>query len=133
MGAQQGTVVAGGKGAGAAADQLDGPVGVCCTSKGDVVSSERGSQIKNFRVTRWRTGSEGVVVAGGNGCGDALDQLSLPWGVEETPEGGFVVVDSGNHRVMYWPRDASEGVVIAGGNGRGVGLQQLKSPCGVAL
>merc|ERR1712232_383854 len=118
---------------GSEATQLDGPVDVCCTTAGDVVVSERGSQMRNFRITRWHSEEEGVVVAGGNGNGDALEQLSLPWGVVETPEHGFVVVDSGNHRVVYWPPDGRAGVVVAGGNGRGNGLHQLKSPCGIAL
>eukprot|EP01012_Entosiphon_sulcatum_P024152 TRINITY_DN29330_c0_g1_i1.p1 TRINITY_DN29330_c0_g1~~TRINITY_DN29330_c0_g1_i1.p1 ORF type:complete len:354 (+),score=30.66 TRINITY_DN29330_c0_g1_i1:50-1063(+) len=74
--------------------------------------------------------SEAVIVAGGNGEGSRLDQLSHPYGlcVTPLPEATVYVADSHNHRVMRWSRDAKEGVVVAGGYGRGNAGNQLNFP-----
>merc|ERR1712032_516892 len=94
--------------------------GVVVAPNGDVLVSNRGPLIRNYRVTRWRPGaSEGTISAGGNGRGQELNQLDCPWGMVPTADGGVVVVDTGNHRVMHWGPDASEGTVVAGNNGRG--------------
>jgi len=138
-GAKEGVVVAGGKGAGPESDKIDGPCGVAMACNGDVLISERGSQVRNFRVTRWSQGAkEGTSVAGGtgqaaNGSRSALECLDMPWGIAQAPDGGFIVVDSGNHRVVHWAPNAETGTLVAAGNGRGSGLSQVKSPCGVAL
>ena len=46
------------------------------------------AEFANNRVVRWRAGArEGEVVAGGNGSGDRLDQLSRPWGTAVERDG----------------------------------------------
>lgn len=57
--------------------------------------------------------------------GSDPEQVQLPWGIAEVPGGGFLVVDRGNHRVVYWGPAASQGIVVAGGS-RGTGLHQLR-------
>ena len=101
---------------------------------GNIAISERGPEVRDYRVSRWIPGAtEGSLLAGGRGPGDAAEQLSMPWDIAETPDSGFVIADGGNHRVVYWGPGQSQGVVVAGGNGRGVGLNKLKNPCGVAI
>ncbi|CAF0912830.1 unnamed protein product [Adineta steineri] len=85
--------------------------------------------IKN-EVTRWKMGEyyEGIVVAGGNGEGDQLDQLNSPCSIFVDEEQSVYVSDRDNHRVMKWRKDAKEGRIVAGGNGQGANLNQLSQP-----
>ena len=85
-------------------------------------------------VRRYRRGeSQGTVVAGGNGDGDRLDQLSSPEYVFVDRDHSVYVSDYGNDRVMKWMEGATEGIVVAGGEGRGDSLRQLSSPRGVVV
>ncbi|CAF4236040.1 unnamed protein product [Adineta steineri] len=87
-------------------------------------------------VRRWKMGeynNEGIVVAGGNGKGDQLNQLDYPTFIFVDEDQSIYVSDEGNHRVMKWRKDAKEGTVVAGGNGRGANLDQLSHPQGVVL
>ncbi|CAF4535739.1 unnamed protein product, partial [Rotaria sp. Silwood2] len=75
---------------------------------------------EKHEVRRYRRGeSQGTVVAGGNGSGNRLDQLSGP--------------HYRNHRVMKWVEGAKQGIVVAGGQGQGNGLTQLYYPQGVVV
>ncbi|CAF3452049.1 unnamed protein product, partial [Rotaria sp. Silwood2] len=66
-------------------------------------------------VRRYRRGeSQGTVVAGGNGCGNRLDQLNNPIYVFVDGDQSVYVSDAGNHRVMKWIEDAAQGIVVAG-------------------
>ncbi|CAF4879078.1 unnamed protein product, partial [Rotaria socialis] len=70
----------------------------------------------NHRVMKWADGAtEGVIVAGGQGNGDSLSQLSYPRGIVVDPSGTLYVADFSNARVMRWFKDAKQGEVIAGG------------------
>ncbi len=85
-------------------------------------------------VRRYRRGeSQGPVVAGGNGRGDRLDQLSGPQYVFVDRDHSVYVSDTGNHRVMKWMEGAKQGMVMAGGQGKGNGLAQLSEPFGVVV
>jgi sugar lactone lactonase YvrE len=87
---------------------------------------------ENDRVIRWQQGaSQGVVVAGGNGRGSALNQFDRPSSVFVDAKGVVYVTDQFNHRVMAWLPGAYSGVVVAGGNGAGSGLHQLNQPYGI--
>ncbi|CAF1599270.1 unnamed protein product, partial [Adineta ricciae] len=88
------------------------------------------SDLDKREVRRWKIGdkSAGEVVAGGNGKGYRLDQLSSPCGVFVDKNQSVYVVDNGNHRVMKWAKDAREGIVVAGGQGLGSSLSQLYHP-----
>ncbi|CAF4116996.1 unnamed protein product, partial [Adineta steineri] len=74
-----------------------------------------------------------VVAAGGNGNGNALNQLSDPTGVyyDYLYTNSLYVADSGNHRVLKFPSgstNATYGTVVAGDNGAGSGANQLNNP-----
>jgi sugar lactone lactonase YvrE len=85
-------------------------------------------------VRRYRRGeSQGTVVAGGNGSGNRLDQLSDPRYVFVDRDHSVYVSDLTNHRVMKWVEGAKQGIVVAGGQGQGNGLTQLSYPQGVVV
>ncbi|CAF4561139.1 unnamed protein product, partial [Rotaria sp. Silwood2] len=85
-------------------------------------------------VRRYRRGkSQGTVVAGGNGSGNRLDQLSDPHYVFVDRDHSVYVSEYGNHRVMKWVEGAKQGIAVAGGQGEGNGLTQLYYPRGVVV
>ncbi|CAF3708909.1 unnamed protein product [Rotaria socialis] len=82
-------------------------------------------------VRRYKIGeSQGTVVAGGNGSGNRLDQLSYPRYVFVDRDHSVYVSDWGNHRVM---KGTKEGIIVVGGQGKGNGLTQLAFPRGVVV
>jgi hypothetical protein len=120
--------VAGGNGAGSAANQFDQPEGVFLDGAGNVYVVDR----QNNRVQKWAPGAtSGVTVAGGNGAGSAANQLAFPTGVFVDGTGNVYVSDTINNRVQNWPPGASAGVTVAGGNGGGPPSSQLGFPTGV--
>jgi 6-phosphogluconolactonase (cycloisomerase 2 family) len=54
-------------------------------------------------------------VAGGNGQGNAFNQLNSSYGVFVDANDALFVADYNNHRVMKWERGASNGTLWAGG------------------
>jgi sugar lactone lactonase YvrE len=85
-------------------------------------------------VRRYRRGeSQGTVVAGGNGNGTRLDQLSSLQYVFVDRDHSVYVSDSGNYRVMKWAEGAKQGIIVAGGQGPGNGLTQLTYPSGLVV
>ena len=90
------------------------------------------SDYNRHEVKRWKIGeANGIVVAGGNGQGNRLDQLNGPFQIFVDHENSVYVSDKSNHRVMKWMECAKEGVVVAGGQGQGNSLTQLSNPYGV--
>ena len=80
-------------------------------------------------VRRWRVGeSQGTLVAGENGRGNRLNQLSDPRKVFVDQNHSVYVPDHLNHRVVKWVKGATEGIVVAGGQGKGSALSQLNYP-----
>ncbi|CAF1375703.1 unnamed protein product [Didymodactylos carnosus] len=99
---------------------------------------------QNERVLQYdaKGTSEGhIVVLGGEGRGDGVNQLENPQDVTVDPQDAYhiyvdeeesvYVADHENHRIMKWKKGASEGEVVAGGNGRGRNLNQLCYPSSV--
>ncbi|CAF3895998.1 unnamed protein product [Rotaria sp. Silwood1] len=87
---------------------------------------------EQHEVRRYKIGdTEGTVVAGGNGKGNRLNQLSRPSCVFVDRNHSVYVSDLDNHRVMKWEKDAKQGIVVAGGQGKGNSLTQLYDPQGV--
>ncbi|CAF2127410.1 unnamed protein product [Rotaria magnacalcarata] len=83
---------------------------------------------------KWKKGAkEGIVVAGGQGDGNALTQLQYPVGIFVDTLGRLYVADTWNHRVMRWTQGANQGTVIVGGNGRGAGANQFNYPFGLSF
>ncbi|CAF5171142.1 unnamed protein product, partial [Rotaria sp. Silwood1] len=81
------------------------------------------TDVGKHEVRRYRKGeSQGTVVAGGNGYGNRLDQLSRPRYVFVDRDHSVYVSDWDNHRVMKWMEGAKQGIVVAGGQGTGNGL-----------
>ncbi|CAF1457637.1 unnamed protein product [Adineta steineri] len=87
-------------------------------------------------VRRWKIGeynNEGVIVAGGNGEGNQLNQFISPGFIFVDEHQSVYVSDRENHRVMKWKKYATKGIVVAGGNGEGGNLNQLSKPQGVIV
>jgi len=87
---------------------------------------------EKHEVRRWKTGDkEGTLVAGGNGAGTHLNQLSTPRYVFVDENESVYVSEYSNHRVMKWMKGAKEGIVVAGGHGAGSSLKQLNGANGI--
>ena len=91
------------------------------------ISDTGNDEIRRYTIE----GNDGIVVAGGNGQGNQLNQLNSPAYLFVDEEQAVYVSDLYNHRVMKWSRGASRGIVVAGGRGEGVALNQLTSPAGL--
>ena len=84
--------------------------------------------------TNARWSQNGVTVAGGNGWGDALNQLYRPFGLDiDDDNQSIAIADCWNHRTVEWKMGASNGKVIAGGRGHGNRLDQLNRPIDVLI
>ncbi|CAF5150534.1 unnamed protein product, partial [Rotaria sp. Silwood1] len=78
---------------------------------------------------KWVEGAkQGIVVAGGQGEGNGLTQLSYPYGVVVDQLGTVYVADAGNNRIIRWPNGAKKGSIIVGGNDVGGQSNQLNYP-----
>jgi sugar lactone lactonase YvrE len=83
---------------------------------------------------KWMKGEkEGIVVAGGQGQGNSLTQLSDPQGLTVDDLGNVYVADSGNHRIVCWQPGSKEGNIIVGGNGCGEQPNQLNNIAGLSF
>ncbi|CAF1362578.1 unnamed protein product [Adineta steineri] len=93
------------------------------------------SDYKKNEVRRWKMGkhNEGIIVAGGKGEGDQLNQLNSPGFIFVDEEQSVYVSDTYNHRVIKWTKGAKEGIIVAGGNKKGKNLNQLCYPAGVIV
>ena len=77
--------------------------------------------------------SIGITVAGGNGNGIELNQLSGSYGVCVDDNETVYIADTSNHRIVQWKKGATIGKIIAGGNDQGYRDNQLHSPSNVIL
>ncbi|CAM4988936.1 unnamed protein product [Rotaria socialis] len=83
-------------------------------------------------VRRYQLGEKnGILVAGGNGKGDGLNQLNRPTYLFVDRDHSVYVSDWNNSRVMKWVEGANEGIVVAGGQGYGSALTQVYFPNGI--
>ena len=90
------------------------------------------SDTGKHEIRRYTIGDKnGIVVAGGNGQGNQLNQLDYPTYLFVDEEQAVYVSDRYNHRVMKWNKGANQGIVMAGGQGKGSALIQLHYPRGV--
>ncbi|CAF0937352.1 unnamed protein product [Adineta steineri] len=69
-----------------------------------------------------------ITVAGGNGQGQELNQLSNPWGIFIDNEKSIYIADSSNNRIVKWGLNSNTGQIIAGGNRSGNENNQLNYP-----
>ena len=73
-------------------------------------------------------------MAGGNGRGNALNQLNFPYGLDiDDDNQSIVIADWLNHRIVEWKMGASNGKVIVGGQGQGNRFDQLFGPINVLI
>jgi len=108
--------------------------GLMMNENGDLfVSDWENHSVKVWRKDEIGKGGEGTLVAGGNGRGNKLNQLTGPGYIFIDREESVYVSDRDNHRVMKWLKDASEGIVVAGGQGQGNSLNQLNHPQGLLV
>ncbi|CAF1204105.1 unnamed protein product [Adineta steineri] len=85
-------------------------------------------------VRRWKQGdSEGIVVAGGNGQGTALNQLNQPNYIFVDDDHSVYVADTFNNRVMKWKKNANEGILIASGQISNENHNTMVKPIGVIV
>jgi sugar lactone lactonase YvrE len=69
-----------------------------------------------------------VTVAGGNGQGNGLNQLSNPYGLYVDDDETLYVADYSNHRIVEWKSGATSCRIVAGRNGPGNRNDQLNHP-----
>ncbi|CAF3584057.1 unnamed protein product [Rotaria sp. Silwood1] len=75
---------------------------------------------EKYEVRRYKIGdTQETVVAGDNGQGNRLDQLSGPRYVSVDRDHLVYVSDYKNHRVMRWEEGTKQGIVVASGQGIG--------------
>ncbi len=86
----------------------------------------RGSSIDIHPNAKWQ--QNGLTVAGGNGKGYEINQLSNPSGLYVDDDQTVYVADEWNHRIVEWKSDATSGEVVAGENGNGSRAHQLSYP-----
>ncbi|CAF3224383.1 unnamed protein product [Rotaria socialis] len=77
--------------------------------------------------------NNGVTVAGGNGSGNTINQISSPHGFFIDDDQTMVIADFRNHRIVQWKMNDTNGQVVAGGHGRGNLLHQLNQPTDVLI
>ncbi|CAF1263931.1 unnamed protein product [Adineta steineri] len=70
----------------------------------------------------------GITVAGGNGYGQELNQLSDPWGIFIDNDKSIYIADLWNNRIVKWKLNSNTSQIIAGENGKGNQNNQLNSP-----
>ncbi|CAF4796447.1 unnamed protein product [Rotaria socialis] len=131
LGEKNGTLVAGGNGAGGGLNQLKVPGYLFVDRDHSVYVSD----YSNHRVMKWVEGAkEGIVVAGGQNKGNALTQLCYPLGIFVDTLGTLFVIGSGDCCVMRWTQgDKKQGTVVVGGNYRGARANQFNRPCGLSF
>jgi len=89
--------------------------------------------VKN-EIKKWKRGDNedrGIVVAGGNGQGENLNQLDSPNYIFVDDDYTVYVSDTDNYRVVKWIKNAREGIIVAGGNSDGDSLNALDCPRGI--
>ena len=130
LGDKDGSLIAGGNGAGSNVSQLCGPFYLVVDREQNVYVSDN----NNHRVMKWnRNASEGIIVAGGKGKGNFANQSANPDGLFVDNDGTLYVVENDNHRVTRWHEGATQGTVIAGGQGLGEGANKLNHPFGLSF
>ena len=78
---------------------------------------------------KWVKGAtQGIVVAGDQGKGNALSQLNSSGAVIVDQLGTLYIADRGNNRIVRWRKGATAGEVLVGGNGAGFRSDQLNHP-----
>ncbi|CAF0772690.1 unnamed protein product [Adineta steineri] len=97
-------------------------------NKISVVSSFEQIQIKKNKYQQF-----GITVAGGNGEGHQLNQLSSPWRMFIDNDTSIYTTDSWNDRIVEWKLNSNTGQIIAGGNEWENQNNQLNQPTDIVF
>ena len=74
--------------------------------------------------TKWK--QTGLIIAGGNGRGNQLNQLAMPMGIYiNDNDQSIYIAEGANHRIVKWKYGAKTGEVVAGGNSPGTQMNPL--------
>ncbi len=132
--ATAGLTVAGGNSRGNSPYQLNQPNNMYLDSTGNIYVAD----YYNNRIQKFAAGSNsltaGTTVAGGNGPGNAANQLNGPVGVYLDKAGNIYVSDEINNRIQKFPPNSdstTNGVTIVGDTIGGSGRYQLSYPNGI--
>ncbi len=100
---------------GAWLNQFQQPLGLYVDQSGTIYVADS----SNNRVMKWPVGAtQGIAVAGGNGQGNAANQLDFPMCVfvDEVNEiGALYICDMYNNRIQKWLPGAVNGTTVIGG------------------
>jgi sugar lactone lactonase YvrE len=96
-------MIAGGNGQGEQLNQLDHPEGIVVDDDDQCIYI---ADFGNHRIVKWKFDAKnGQVVAGRNGEGNRMDQLTYPTNViVDKRDNSLIICDQGNWRIVKWPR-----------------------------
>lgn len=101
--------------AGSSGTQLNNPYGLYLDENNSALYV---ADLTNHRIQKFFLNSNstvGITVAGGNGLGPSLNQLSWPCSFAvSSKDGSIYVADNGNNRIVRWMINATEGIIVAG-------------------
>ncbi|CAF4287726.1 unnamed protein product, partial [Adineta steineri] len=97
-------------------------------SKNPITTNEISTQSQIKQEPKNKYQQSGITVAGGNGKGHELNQLSQPRGMFIDNDKSIYIADYENHRIVKWKLNSNIGEIIAGGNGKGKQNNQLNQP-----
>ncbi|CAF1431739.1 unnamed protein product, partial [Adineta ricciae] len=83
------------------------------------------------KASEWKADVKSV--AGGNRCGEKLNQLHRPNGLFIDKSQNIFIADRLNHRIMKWEPSANEGEIVAGRTGKANRMNQLNEPTDVLV
>lgn len=130
--------VAGLGGLGVGTANLNEPRGLAVDSDGSLfIADYRNQRVQKIAFDNVGDPSPAITVAGGNGDGNGVDQLSYPRGVAVRFDGSLYVSDSDNDRIQEITFDddgnPAEAVTVAGGAGNGWLDTQFNLPKGIGF
>lgn len=100
-----------------------------------VVADSANHRIMRF-PTNSTTGSNGTLLAGGNGAGNLISQLNYPWDISYRPEisSDLFITNHFGHSIIRWSPGSSSGTFVAGVPGiSGSNATLLKQPIGIQI
>ena len=77
------------------------------------------------KIVKW---PENEIIAGGNGEGKELNQVTYPYFFFIDKNKSMYISDGGNQRIVKWVIGEKQGIIVAGGNGPGSNLNQFDQP-----
>ncbi len=108
------------------------PVDVYLDGAKNIYVADAATNASHNRVQKWAKGDTiGVTVAGGNGDGQAANQISDITAIYVDASGNLYLADAANRRVVKWANGATSGTTVAGGYGIGSNLNQIYYGSGI--